>query len=312
MAGFLVSGLINIETTLRIAEFPLVYNPVNYPFHGVQTSVSGVGYNVAKALTRLGHGVKFLSLIGTDEFAADVVRATLKKDEIPADFVLPQVASTAQSVILYDHQGNRQIHVDLKDLQEQHYPLELFQSAAQSCEMLVLCNINFSRSLLAPARATGKWIATDLHSIGSVDDAYEQDFLRAAQIVFLSHENLPILPEDFARAVLDRYQNEIVVIGLGAQGALLAVRRDGTIQRVPAVVTRPVVNTIGAGDALFSAFIHEFVAHRDALQALRTAVVYASYKIGAVSAADGLLNAAELDAWRTRVYLHEPQSGNFA
>lgn len=312
MAGFLVSGLINIETTLRIAEFPLMYNPVNYPFHGVQTSVSGVGYNVAKALTRLGHGVKFLSLIGTDEFAADVVRATLKKDEIPADFVLPQVASTAQSVILYDHQGNRQIHVDLKDLQEQHYPLELFQSAAQSCEMLVLCNINFSRSLLAPARATGKWIATDLHSIGSVDDAYEQDFLRAAQIVFLSHENLPIPPEDFARAVLDRYQNEIVVIGLGAQGALLAVRRDGTIQRVPAVVTRPVVNTIGAGDALFSAFIHEFVAHRDALQALRTAVVYASYKIGAVSAADGLLNAAELDAWRTRVYLHEPQSGNFA
>jgi len=312
LAGFLVSGLINIETTLRIAEFPLVYNPVNYPFHGVQTSVSGVGYNVAKALTRLGHGVKFLSLIGTDEFAADVVRATLKKDEIPADFVLPQVASTAQSVILYDHQGNRQIHVDLKDLQEQHYPLELFQSAAQSCEMLVLCNINFSRSLLAPARATGKWIATDLHSIGSVDDAYEQDFLRAAQIVFLSHENLPIPPEDFARAVLDRYQNEIVVIGLGAQGALLAVRRDGTIQRVPAVVTRPVVNTIGAGDALFSAFIHEFVAHRDALQALRTAVVYASYKIGAVSAADGLLNAAELDAWRTRVYLHEPQSGNFA
>jgi len=312
LAGFLVSGLINIETTLRIAEFPLMYNPVNYPFHGVQTSVSGVGYNVAKALTRLGHGVKFLSLIGTDEFAADVVRATLKKDEIPADFVLPQVASTAQSVILYDHQGNRQIHVDLKDLQEQHYPLELFQSAAQSCEMLVLCNINFSRSLLAPARATGKWIATDLHSIGSVDDAYEQDFLRAAQIVFLSHENLPIPPEDFARAVLDRYQNEIVVIGLGAQGALLAVRRDGTIQRVPAVVTRPVVNTIGAGDALFSAFIHEFVAHRDALQALRTAVVYASYKIGAVSAADGLLNAAELDAWRTRVYLHEPQSGNFA
>lgn len=312
MAGFLVSGLINIETTLRIAEFPLMYNPVNYPFHGVQTSVSGVGYNVAKALTRLGHGVKFLSLIGTDEFAADVVRAALKKDEIPADFVLPQVASTAQSVILYDHQGNRQIHVDLKDLQEQHYPLELFQSAAQSCEMLVLCNINFSRSLLAPARATGKWIATDLHSIGSVDDAYEQDFLRAAQIVFLSHENLPIPPEDFARAVLDRYQNEIVVIGLGAQGALLAVRRDGTIQRVPAVVTRPVVNTIGAGDALFSAFIHEFVAHRDALQALRTAVVYASYKIGAVSAADGLLNAAELDAWRTRVYLHEPQSGNFA
>ena len=48
----LVSGLINLETTLRVNGFPIDYNPVNYPFLGVQSRVSGVGYNLAKALDR--------------------------------------------------------------------------------------------------------------------------------------------------------------------------------------------------------------------------------------------------------------------
>jgi len=77
MPSILVSGLINIETTLRIAEFPLAYNPVHYPFNGIESSVSGVGYNLAKALTRLGNQVEFLSLIGRNEYAANLVRAAL-------------------------------------------------------------------------------------------------------------------------------------------------------------------------------------------------------------------------------------------
>ena len=53
MPPIFVSGLINIETTLRIKAFPLEYNPVNFPFFGIQSAVAGVGYNVSKALTAL-------------------------------------------------------------------------------------------------------------------------------------------------------------------------------------------------------------------------------------------------------------------
>jgi len=45
-ARILVTGLINIETTLRIEPFPLAYNPVNYPFFAIDSTVSGVGYNI--------------------------------------------------------------------------------------------------------------------------------------------------------------------------------------------------------------------------------------------------------------------------
>ncbi|MHB8112018.1 MAG: carbohydrate kinase family protein [Bellilinea sp.] len=302
MASILVSGLINIETTLRIAEFPLAYNPVHYPFNSIESSVSGVGYNLAKALTRLGNPVEFLSLIGRNDYAADLVRAALVQDGIPDSFVLSQVDQTAQSVILFDPSGKRQIHVDLKDIQEQFFPPKLFEAAAQKCDILALCNINFSRAMLKPARASGKLVATDVHAIGSLDDAYNQDFMAAAHILFMSHENLPLPPEEWARAVQARFSSDIVVIGLGAEGCLLAVRRDGFIGRIPAVYTGPVVNTIGAGDALFSAFLHAYRNHHDPYRALRSAVVFASYKIGAVSAADGFLSAAELENWSRKIY----------
>jgi len=123
-----------------------------------------------------------------------------------------------------------------------------------------------------------------------------------AHILFMSHENLLLPPEEWARAALARFRSDIVVIGLGAEGCLLAVRRDGYIGRIPAVFTRPVVNTIGAGDALFSAFLHAYRMHHDPYQALRSAAVFASYKIGAVSAADGFLSENELDEWRRRIY----------
>jgi hypothetical protein len=50
-AQILLSGLINFETTLPIERFPLDYFPVTYPFSGVRSAVSGVGYTLAKALT---------------------------------------------------------------------------------------------------------------------------------------------------------------------------------------------------------------------------------------------------------------------
>jgi acarbose 7IV-phosphotransferase len=294
MAKILVSGLINIETTLRVESFPIHYTPVRYPFFGLQSSVSGVGYNLTRALTMLGDEVRFLSLIGRDP-AAQLVRSALEHDHIPGRDVLDAVEQTAQSVILYDGEGRRQINVDLKDIQETAYPQTRYNRAAADCDLLVLCNINFSRPFLDQARKAGRRVATDVHSISTLDDTYNADFMRAANILFMSHEWLPLPPEQFARKVWDRYGPEILVIGLGSEGALLAVCGDNAIERVPAVKTRPVVNSIGAGDALFSAFLHCYVKTNDPYLALRKAQVFASYKIGAVSAADGFLDEPGLE-----------------
>lgn len=113
MSRIFICGLINLETTLAVRGFPIAYNPVNFPFWGVQTTVSGVGYNLASALTTLGNQVDFASLIGEDDNGV-LVRKALKEDGIEDDLVLGQAKATAQSVILYDPSGRQQIHTDLK------------------------------------------------------------------------------------------------------------------------------------------------------------------------------------------------------
>ena len=49
MGKILVSGLTNIETTVKVEGFPIEYNPINYNFFGVNSTVSGVAINMGKA-----------------------------------------------------------------------------------------------------------------------------------------------------------------------------------------------------------------------------------------------------------------------
>lgn len=305
MAKILVSGLINIETTVRVESFPIPYTPVRYPFFGVNSTVSGVGYNIARALTILGDEVRLLSLIGRDPLAG-LVRSALDRDHISGQNVLDAVNQTAQSVILYDGEGRRQINVDLKDVQETAYPAQQYIRAAAGCDLLVLCNSNFSRPFLEQARKTGRTIATDVHSISDLNDLYNADFMRAADVLFMSNEWLPVEPEEWIQRVWNCYRAEVLVIGMGADGALLALKKQQSIERIPAVKTRKVANTIGAGDALFSAFVHYYAKICDATLALRKAMVFASYKVGEVSAADGFLDEAALDQ------LYAETDGNLA
>jgi ribokinase len=296
MARFFVAGLINIETTLAIDNFPLEYSPDNYPFFGVQSTVSGVGLNIAKALTTLGNQVDLASLIGEDENGW-LARRALAEVGINDHLVLNNLAETAQSVILYEMEGRRQIHTDLKDIQGQAYPIEKAQNAIEACDLAVICNINFARPLLAVARDAGKPIATDVHALVSLDHDYNQDYMHAADILFMSDEKLPKPLEEVARKILDRFPTKILVIGMGKTGALLAVKEDGFIGHFEAVVTRKVVNSIGAGDALFSSFLDRYLRTGDPYTSLKAAMVFASYKIGEKGAAQGFLSGEELDAW---------------
>lgn len=300
MARILVSGHVNIETTLRVDGFPLDYFPVTYPFFGINSTVAGVGFNIAKALHTLGDDAHLLTVVGRD-FAGAQVRDALQAAGLSADHVIAAVDQTAQSVILYEPSGRRQIHTDLKDIQDQSVSPARFRTAAATADLLVLCNINYSRGFLPVAKELGKPVATDVHAIADLDDAYNRDFMAHADILFMSHENLPLAPAAWADAVMRRYAPAVLVIGMGAAGALL-LERGASPRVIPAQPTRPVVSTVGAGDSLFAAFLHGVAAGLALEAALRRAVVFASYKIGAAGAAEGFLTTSALEAWCRRVY----------
>lgn len=301
MSTILVAGLINIETTVQVESFPLAYAPVRYPFFGINATVSGVGYNVAKALTTLGDAVRFVSMVGQDG-AEEEIGARLRAEGIAHAHVVQGLEQTPRSVILYEPAGRRMILVDLKDVQERAYPPALFEDAARGIDLAVLCNINFARPFLSVMQARGVPIATDVHAIADLNSDYDGDFMAAAQVLFMSDERLPTDPETWVRHIWQRYGTPITAIGMGAHGALLGLRESRRMVHVPAVQTRAVVNTVGAGDALFSAFVHGYVRTGDAELALRQAVVFASWKIGVAGAADGFLDGPGLAALSAQVY----------
>ncbi len=307
MVKFLVSGLVNIETTLRVESFPIEYSPVRYAFGGVSESVSGVGVNVAKALKALGDEPAFLSIVGDDEGGREAIGA-LGGFGIETDLVLPLVAETARSVILYDDRGRRQINVDLKDIQEMRYPDDKFLDAVMRAGerpgahadlfgslVAILCNINFNRDLLPLAKRRGITVCSDVHVLSDPSDAYNADFMRAAEILFLSDEGLWAPPAEAARELMDKYGCRIVVVGMGARGALL-LEKGRPVFMQPAILTRPVVSTIGAGDALFASFVHYHFSGYDARDSLTRASAFASWKIGARGAAEGFPDTDGVEA----------------
>lgn len=292
MSKILVCGLINVETTVKVKEFPLEYCPIDYNFFGINSHPAGVGLNISLALSSLCDEVRLLSMVG-DDSAGAVVRDTLRTNGVSIDYLCDS-GSTAQSVVLYDNSGRRRIFCDLKDYQDRVYDEEIFKSTATDCDTVCLCNINFSRNLLKVAKSMGKRIATDVHTLSSVDDEYNRDYMRYSDILFLSNENIKGNEREFLHNLKDEYNCEIIVVGMGDKGALMYVRDDDEIYTVDAMKTRDVVNTVGAGDALFSAFVHFYTNGYTPLDSLKYATYFASYKIGADGAAKGFLTESEL------------------
>ena len=290
----LVSGLLNIETTVSVRGFPIQYYPIDYPFFGVNSSVSGVGYNLAKALTVLGDSVSLFSFLGSDA-EGERILAQLRREDLLTEHVFPTLKQTPVSAVLYAPDGKRQIYCDLKDIQEHALSTEQYRTELNGCGIAALCNINFNRAFIEDARRAGLVTATDVHVLGSVEDEYNRTFMENANILFLSDEALPCSAEDFIRRLYERYRNDIIVIGMGAQGALLFDAAVGESCLIPAYPCEKIVNTVGAGDALFSAFLHYYAAGMDAKSALQRAVVFAGVKIGYNGASNGFCTAETIE-----------------
>jgi len=292
MNSILVSGHIGIETTAKIDGFPIEYTPIEYEFYGVNTTVASVGYNIVKAIKTLGGDPIFFSVTG-DDIYRDIIKKEIENIGINTEYVLPIAEKTSQSVILYN-ENKRKIICDLKNVQEIKYPIENIDGIINEIDIAVLCNINYSRELLKKVKSYGKIIATDVHVLDNINDKYSGDFMAYSDILFLSNEEILCREKEFLKELIEKYNNKIIAIGLGENGVLMYIREENKIKQYPAVKTRKIVNTIGAGDALFSSFIYFYNKTKDPYYAIEKAIIFASYKIGENGAAQGFLSEEEL------------------
>ncbi|MBQ9844293.1 MAG: carbohydrate kinase family protein [Oscillospiraceae bacterium] len=289
----LVSGLVNTETTAAVRGFPIHYYPIDYAFFGVNTAVSGVAFNLTKALVTLADTVRLVSMTGND-FSAAYIRNDLEALGVSAEFLQPRLRQTPSSVVLYDPEGKRQIYCDLKDIQET--ACEFPDAVLDGIDLVVACNINFNRPLLHLAKAAGKTVATDVHVLSDLYDGYNREFMECADILFLSDEAVGENWYAFMMRLADTYPCKIIVMGRGAKGAAMYQRETGEILEMGAASAGPVVNTVGAGDALFGSFLHFYAKGCSPVEALRRAQLFAAHKITVSGASNGFVPESVIEA----------------
>lgn len=290
MSNILVSGLVNIETTCSVGKFPVNYQPIDYNFFGVSVNTAGVGFNLAGALCALGDKVSLASMTGNDLPAKLIAEQLL---ELGVNSSLQNtLEQTPTSVILYDKDGRRKIYCDLKDIQTSTYDFSKYDLS--KFDLVAACNINYNRPLLKDAKSAGVKIATDVHVLHDIRDEYNAEFMEYADVLFMSNEAVVGREEDFIRQLADTYKNEIIVIGCGGNGAVMYIRNENRIVVQPAAKPEKIVNTVGAGDALFSSFISLYSNGRDPEGCLALAQRFAAHKIGFDGASTGFMSMQEL------------------
>ena len=289
MKKIFLSGLLNVESSLMVDSFPIEYCPIEYPFFGINSSVSGVGYNIAKALKVLGDDFDLYSIVGEDN-RGEVVINQLNKDGIDSTYVvMDDKEATPESIVLVNKEGIRKIYCDLKNIQNVS-PFSKPKFDPKEYELAILTNINFNRPLLEYFKKSGVPIATDVHVLSNINDEYNKDFMNNADILFFSNEGCIGREVSFIKEIYNQYHNKIIVIGCGDKGAIAYIGGEDRIVHQEAVAPLGIKNTVGAGDALFTGFIHYYKKSQNIEKSLQFATIFAGIKISSSGGANGFVD----------------------
>lgn len=294
MAKFAVAGIVQVETIVKVEVIPVKYSPViNIP-DTIFTNVGGDAYNERVALRALGNEVEFFSMIGKHDMRGLFWDEDFLGDH---DYVLPVLKATPTAVILYDNKRQQQIFEDIKDMRDVEFNMTLFKEKIQDVDAVVLANANFCRPLAAAAKEAGKLLAINFRGFTEEKMQYNEDYFNMADIIYVSDDNIVGSADEFVRKLADNYSAKIIILGQGAKGLTIFSRDDDLLAHYKPVKTNEIVNTSGAGNSLFSCFLHCYVSSGDAVHAIKNALLFASYKIGYMGTSNGFLKEDELEHW---------------
>lgn len=300
MGKIIVIGNSLVEVSIPSQITRSIEGVVAFVPNQIHSVVSGIGLNVALSLRTLGNRPDFLTLIGKDQIG-ELIYSFISKAGISTDLVTQSEEESGIAVIGHHVGEDPGMLLDLKKAHDDRSLSELPPVNYSDYELAICCFIGFSKPYLSGFASAGTPIAADMQVLGDVNDPEKKDYLANAEILFLSNQAIRGKELNFIKELHQHYNNNIIGVGMGEEGSLLALKSTGEIWHIPAVFTCPVVNTVGCGDALFSCFLHGFLESGDPLPAMERAAVFASYKAGSSGASAGFLTESELDDWVKRI-----------
>ena len=301
MGKFLVAGVVQRETIVKVDNIPIGYMGITERPNTIFTSTGGDAYNESLALKWLGNSVDLMSMVGEGE-SMDLVNPPGCEVELVTDYVLPRLADTPIADLFYDENRKQQIFEDIKNLGDVPYDLALFRERAKRAEMLVVSDANFCRPLIGIGKELRKPIAVNIREYTEEKAYFNEDFLKGGDILYISDDRLVGDPYEFVKLLAAKYRPQIIILGQGAAGLILYDKNKNIIAHYNTVKTHKTVNTVGAGNALFSCFLHFYNKTKDSVFAVKNAMLFASYKIGFMGTSSGFMTEEEISLWRNLIW----------
>ncbi|WNV88102.1 PfkB family carbohydrate kinase [Umezawaea sp. Da 62-37] len=267
-----VAGPVSWNRLVELDELPEARPHMEFARRHWET-IGGTSAGKALNLARLGARVTLRTVVGDDGPGRTVVDTlTAAGVEVIAEMA---DGPTEQHLNLMDSHGGRvSIYLEVPVLTTPRHD-DRALAALTDADAVVIDLAEHSRPLLAAARASGVPVWCDLHDYNG-RSAFHQDFLAAADHLFLNDDGVPDRAD--LEALLALTGCRTAVATLGADGAVAVA--DGVVHRVAAVPVERIVDTNGAGDAFFSGFLLAHLAGADVPEALTAAATSAAHCLG--------------------------------
>ncbi len=301
MGKFVVAGITQVETIVRVDKVPIVYTPLTTEINSIYTGLGGDAYNESLALRWLGDDVKFMSIIGRDR-SVDELNPPGNEILLSTEYVVQSMDETPNCVILYDKERRKQIFEDIKDLRDTTYDMSMFAPLAGWADMVVLANANFCRPFAVAAAEYNKKLAVNIRNFCREKEKYNREFLDAASILYFSDDQLEEDPYEFIKSISKTYGTDIIIMGRGSKGVILFDKAGGFMADYKTVKTNEIVNTVGAGNALFACFLHYYQETGDSVNSIKNALLFSSYKIGYMGTSKGFMTTEQMEQWRNLIW----------
>lgn len=296
MGKFIVAGITQLETIVRVKEIPIKYVPYTGERDTIYIAAGGDAFNESLALKWLGDEVKFMTVVGKNQDLS-IFNPADREVTLPTDYVLPILDETPMEVRLYDVRRKAQRFEDLKDIREAKYDMMLVDPLIDDCEMVVLSNVNFCRPFIERAINHKKKLAVKIHCFQREKEIYNEDFLKSANIIFFNDNSIDEEPFGFVKEMADKYDPEIIILGQGEKGVIIYDKTKDFSAHYDAVSSGQIVNTAGAGNALFACFLHYYEKTGDSKTAIHKALLFAAHKIGYMGTSNGFMTEDQLEQW---------------
>lgn len=249
MTQILIVGGASFNTMIALDRFPEP-QPQTLIARGFHETIGSTGAGKALNLRKLGMGVTLHAPIGDDRYGrliADGLAAagvTFLYDLDPA--------GTQRHVNLMDRDGRRISLFLVPGTFDLAFDRVRLEAHIRTCDYLVLNISNYCRTLIPAIRQQQKAIWCDIHDYDGAN-SYHQDFIEAADYLFLSSEALPDYRQFMAQQVARG--KRLVVCTHGKRGAT-ALSPAGEWIETPIVSRYSPVDTNGAGDAFVAGVLY--------------------------------------------------------